>query len=192
MKRLLIFFVVLTLVSFRFMKETETSVLLSPESKLYVEGTTNIKDFNCEFDVTAIKKEIPVSFVAKPNGLLFKRAKLTLNNSCFDCGNKGINKDFNKLLKTEQHPQIVLHLNELVYNNTNNNVVEAYLQIDMAGVLKPYKIPVTVSQDQGFNVKGQLHLNISDFHLEPPQKVFGLIKVKDVITINFDLVLKRC
>ncbi|MBR9756650.1 MAG: YceI family protein [Algicola sp.] len=192
MKRFLSLFLVFALLSFTLINETKTTVLLSSESKLYVEGTTNISDFNCKFDINALKGKIPVTFVKHSNNLTFKQAKLTLNNNCFDCGSKGINNDFNKLLKTENYPQIVLTLNELKQNPAAGNVAEAKLQIDMAGITKPYNIPVNINKENGFRVKGQLDLKISDFKLEPPKKVFGLIKVKDVITIHFDLVLNRC
>ncbi len=39
--------------------------------------------------------------------------------------------------------------------------------------------------------KGILKLDIKDFDLEPPKKLFGMIVVKDEIEINFDLINKK-
>ena len=40
------------------------------------------------------------------------------------------------------------------------------------------------------NVKGTLRLNIKDFNLKSPKKLFGLIEVDNNVDINFNLFLQ--
>ena len=58
--------------------------------------------------------------------------------------------------------------------------------------IKIYDIPVEIqNHDKISTFKGTLELNINDFKLEPPTKLFGMIVVKDNIEINFDLKVKK-
>lgn len=191
MKCVLLFLSVLSLVAFSVSNETRTTVQISPMSTLCVEGKTNVNEFNCDFDVATINSKIPVTYSSKGESVNFSNATLILNNDCFDCGSKGINKDFNKLLKTESHPQIILTLNNLYLKTHHENTVEASVCIKMAGVEKQYNVPVELNQKDNLDVRGQMLLKISDFNLEPPQKMLGLIKVKNTITINFNLIFEK-
>jgi len=190
MKRLLFFLSVFSLLSFAVLNETTTTIKVSSKSTLYVEGKTNINKFNCNFDITTIN-EIPVIYSVSNDKIEFRNAQLTLKNSCFDCGHKGMNKDFHNLLKTDSYPQIVLTLQSISMKTSKKDMVEADVDIEIAGTAKSYKTLVRVNKDNGYAVNGQLNINITDFNLEPPQKMMGMIKVKDVITINFNLILEH-
>ena len=61
----------------------------------------------------------------------------------------------------------------------------------MAGIAKSYQIPEELNQEDDLHIKGILNLDICDFNLEPPKKALGLIVVKNMIEINFDLLVKR-
>lgn len=190
MKRLLLLLSVFSLLSFSMLNETKTEIKVSSKSTLYVEGKTNINKFNCNFDITTIDNKIPVTYSVSDNSIKFHNAQLTLKNTCFDCGNKGMNKDFQKLLKTETYPQIVLTLQTISLNSINQDEVKATINIDMAGTSKTYHTFVKVSENEGYAVNGQLEIDITDFNLEPPQKMLGMIKVNETITINFNLILE--
>ena len=114
-----------------------------------------------------------------------------LDNSCFDCGSRVINKDFMNLLKSEEYPKIVLELKEIKKDLSTDCIVHALIEIVIAGESKSYFIPVELKDDKIINVSGALNLNICDFNLEPPKKALGLIVVSDIIKINFDLVVEE-
>lgn len=192
MKKLLFFVTIVIVFAFtnrdRVIKNT--SVIITPESILSVEGTTNVNTFTCAFNVNQLKTPIPVSFHIEDDGMVFNKTVLVLDNSCFDCGNKGINKDFQKLLKTEIHPQIFLYLEKIV-KTKNDACVQAFVDIEIAGIKKSYKIPVTVKNKESLIISGIANLNLSDFNLEAPKKVLGLIVVNDEIDIDFQLKIKE-
>ena len=146
-----------------------TAVCISADSSLSVVGSTNVSNFTCSFDVEKLKSPIPVYYQIKDDKMVFKNTVLKLDNSCFDCGNTGMNKDFQKLLKTETTPQIFLHLKEI--NTTNNNVcILASIDLEISGVKRAYKVPVTAIHKHELVVTGVLDLCLSDFKLEAPKR----------------------
>ena len=190
MKKIVFFIGILTVLSFAKVEvlTKNMSVIIVPESKLQIRGNSNINKFKCDFNILEIKNPIPLFYEKKGNKIYFKKAKLALENSCFDCGSRGINKDFNKLLKTNEFPQIFLSLQEI---EKHDDIVEASVEMTIAGVSKMYKLPVDIETDETLLVSGVLNLNISDFNLKAPKKLLGLIVVSENIEIDFNLVIKE-
>ena len=106
----------------------------------------------------------------------------------FDCGNRKINKDFHELLKSKEHPEILLKLKKIDMSEEGNSIVT--IGFTIAGVNKDYKFPVEITRDKQLCFDGKLKLNIKDFNLEAPSKIFGLIVLDEVIEINFNLNVK--
>lgn len=189
-----IVFIIIIFLSFAFAKNVATnitSIIITPKSQLVIKGTTNVSKFKCRFNIEEINNPIPLSFVIKDDKLVFEKASLVLDNSCFDCGSRAINKDFVSLLKSEDYPKIVLELKEIKKDQRTNNIVHALIEIVIAGQSKSYYLPVELKGEKVINVSGTLDLNICDFNLEAPKKALGLIVVSDIIKINFDLVVEE-
>lgn len=165
------------------------TIQILPDSHLEITGDTNISKFKCDFNTKSLERTFDLEYRALENHLNFKNAILKLNNVDFDCGNRAINKDFHVLLKTEKHPQITLELTEIhLYNEYSGN---AYTTITIAGKSKDYSLPIDiVKKGAAANYSGNLKLDIRDFDLEPPKKMFGLIVIKDEIEIEFNLAVK--
>ncbi len=160
-----------------------------PDSHLSIKGTTNINDFECEFNTLRFKNEtFKVYYTENGDILHFKNSVLPLENVNFDCGNRKINKDFHELLKSEEHPEILLKLKKIDMSGEGNSIVT--IGFTIAGVNKDYKFPVEITRDQQLCFNGKLNLNIKDFNLEAPSKIFGLIVLDEEIEINFNLNIK--
>ena len=169
-----------------------TEVFIKPESKLIIKGKTNINTFNCNYSIINLENPIPVNFEFKGNKVVFNKTNLILNNDCFDCGNKTINKDFKILLKTNEYPQIFLRLKEMENYNFENSTSNVLVEMEIAGIIKSYKVPVNINNNENnLFVKGKLEINICDFNLDPPKKFLGLITVNNMIEIDFQLLLQE-
>ena len=191
MKKILFLVYVLATLAFTVVIEGSTSVLITPSSKLLIKGKTNINTFKCQFDILKLKKPIPVFFKKINDKMVFENTTLVLENDCFDCGGKGINYDFQQLLKSDMYPETLINLKEISIDNTSENTVQALLEIRIAGVTNACKVPIKLTGEDTLLVEGVLNLNICDFNLEPPKKALGLIVVKDIIEINFQLVVQE-
>lgn len=187
MKNLFLFLVIILLHTAGFAQKDfqNQNIFLHPESELTITGDTNISKFRCSFNSDLLERNVGISFIKNGSDIELKNAVLKLDNRGFDCGNNAINKDFHKLLDTEEYPEIILEVKKLSHVNT---IFErAQVIITIAGKSKDYSVAVDNSQEPGDCFTGTLKLNINDFKLEPPKKAFGLIVIKEEITINFSL-----
>lgn len=164
------------------------TVQVLPTSSLTITGDTNINKFTCNFDTSYLKEPQLIHFSENNSEINFTGAVLTLVTKGFDCGSKAINKDFHALIKSDQHPEIFLEMNKVKLISPTKGV--ARVCITIAGKQKFYDLPVNIKKGKISEFKGKLELDIKDFDLEPPKKLFGIIVVKDDIQINFDLRVK--
>jgi hypothetical protein len=162
----------------------QKTLLISKESQLKISGDTNINSFTCVFNPQELPEKLSTRFRRNNQTLFFENTSLKLNAKAFDCGSRPINRDFEALIKAEKYPFIYLNLKELKLQSQNSALIS--LNIEIAGIKKLYKVPVKIDNLKS-NYTGIIHLNIDDFKLEPPKKVFGLIKVKKEIQIEFNL-----
>lgn len=162
-----------------------TRVAIANGSELSITGYTNLTNFNCTYTMDTFEHPIPVSYQESGDVLSFEKATLELRNIHFDCGGKGINRDFHKLLRTEEYPAIMLHLKEIRKIRSGKALAEVHIEI--AGKTNRYQIPLELNRSNDLRARGILELQLTDFALETPTKAMGLITVKDRITIHFDL-----
>lgn len=167
-----------------------TSVIVSSTSELYIKGKTNVNHFKCEFNIKELNKPIPVRYKMLDGKMIFEKAKLVLNTDCFDCGNRGMNKDFRALLKSDIYPEILMELKQI--DRVSPSVVKANVELSIAGTSRSYYLPLELKEGQDIQVTGTLKLNITDFGLEAPTKALGLIVVSEEIEIKLDLAFEEC
>ncbi|HMQ45445.1 MAG TPA: YceI family protein [Mariniflexile sp.] len=191
-KKLILFVIVVMALAFasRDSAIKNTSVIITPESSLFVKGTTNVNNFTCIFNVEKLKNPIPVTYHKVNDKLQFNKTALVLDSNCFDCGGKSINNDFKTILKADKYPQIILLLKE-ISNFENNADMFAAIDIQIAGVTKAYKIPVKIKNGYKLLITGDLAINLSDYSIVPPKKFLGLVTVNDTIEIFFQLAVRE-
>lgn len=194
MKKALLFVTVLFMLGFTYKNYLkQTAIIIKPESNLIIKGKTNLNTFDCSFDVLNLKNPIPVFYTVEKGKMFFKETNLVLENACFDCDNKAMNKDFRELLKTGEHPKIYLRIKELENVNTDKATLMVHLNMEIAGITIPYKVPVKIeAEKENLFVRGKLAVDICDFNLEPPKKLLGIIKVDNEIEVDFQLLLQEC
>ena len=167
----------------------ERKIIVLPSSNLTIIGDSNIAKFQCKFETSYLDKSQVVRYSLVGNQVIFTDAVLALDNRGFDCGSRGINQDFNDLLQTEQHPKILLELKKAVISSPTQAL--ATVRITIAEKHKIFEVPVVIEPGEVARFKGNLQLNIREYGLEPPKKLFGMIVIKDEIEINFDLFVKK-
>lgn len=171
--------------------ERETTVRVSPDSEVVIAGTTNVNQFNCKYNLEELELPVRLVYDEKKEQIQFKNAGLKLANDCFDCGGKNINKDFRALLKSEQYPVVEL---KLLYVDTPSNgqkKIGVGMEIKIAGVTRIYETKLDCELERNICVNGTLPIKLTDFGLEPPKKVLGMIKVDNEIKVNIALQLNE-
>lgn len=158
----------------------------TPNSSLIIRGESNVHKFSCDYNTYELTDSLKVNFKKHSNLIVFKNTQLLLEKAEFDCGGRGINRDFHKLLQTQDFPNIKMHLKNVDISDKNN--VKANLSFTICDITKEYSVPISVNHHKNKMIfKGCISLKISDFDLTSPRKVLGLIKVRDTIFVDINL-----
>ncbi len=161
------------------------SIEILPTSELSIIGDTNISGFRCVFNTFFLEQCREIVYQRNGNHFEFRNAVLSLRNEGFDCGNKGINKDFHALLNTKEYPKITLELTDLTLESAAKG--KARIKINMVGKEQYYFLPLEIVTSPTHCFIGKLRLDIREFGLQPPRKFLGLVVIKEEIEINFNL-----
>lgn len=172
------------LVGFASLDYRTLEVEIKENSTISIKGTSNVHSFECSY-----KEEIElfnnnIELLPNSNSFEIKKAKLHLTSKSFDCGGRRINSDFKDILQAEKFPHIDIKVNSITPHQTQ---YLADVEVHIAGHTKNYQLQVENPDKSHFT--GDLIVDITDFGLESPKKMMGLIKVDQLIDINFDLYL---
>ena len=167
---------------------------LQPESRLWVEGKSTIKDFSCK------AVELDASIDAVPNAVTKVAAgekaihavRITVPAEKMDCGNGTMNDHMRKALKVGENPTIVFKLTSYDVSKTASGTAGTLTgTLSLGGQHKTVVIPAEGSTEGGaLHVTGAYELKMSDYDLTPPSLMFGRIKVRDAVNVKFDLLIK--
>lgn len=168
-------------------------VRISDESKLSINGTSNVTDFRCQSEHQLQRDSLDFNYIYQGDIITINGVSLSLEVNKFDCGKKGINRDFKSTLKYKEYPFIKITLNELVLQDSTDLVPQsAHVTIQIADSARNYTVPLNafLSSEERVIVGGNKVLKMTDFGLTPPAPLFGLIQVSDELEIVFEMVIR--
>jgi polyisoprenoid-binding protein YceI len=172
------------------------TLTLQPESKLWVTGTSNVRDFECAatsltVDVTAVPGA--VALVASGEKSVTGVA-VRVPAAQLDCRNGKMNAHMLKALKGPEFPQIAFDLTSYDLATVATGVNVTLLgNLTLGGVTKAITIAAKASPtaDNALKVTGTKDITLSEYGLKAPTLMMGTLKVSDVVTVHFDLLLKE-
>ena len=178
-----------------------------PGSKMRIEGTSSVHDWQVEGNLIGGRVEIGPGFPLEP-GQSVSPGKLDAKVSAFVPVRslKSIEKDgrpysdsmddimWGKLLYLT-NPRIVFHLDELTLKEPAKGPTDAYAceargELVVAGVTNSITMPVSITLlgDKKLKITGTTTVKMTDFKIEPPapKVALGLIKTGDEVKLIFD------
>lgn len=171
---------------------------LQPESRLWVEGTSNVRPFACEAKEMDVQVETEQGQVVQrvvTGDKAVRTVVVTIPSKSLDCdNNKKMNEHMLKAIKAEENPVIEFRL--VSYELDRDSVGAAAVlngTLRLGGVEKPVSMnAATKSVAEGvLQVTGAYELRMTDYGLKPPKLMMGAFKVNDPVKVNFDLLLKE-
>lgn len=171
------------------------SYSILPGSKISIIGTTNVSEFTCFSNETSAMNAGDFHFNDIRSTITFKDAVINLSTQSLECGNEAMNHNLYKTLHSEEFPFIVIDLQQVKSKNgsalslTSWTPMTADVYIGLAGVRRFNQIDFTGKQTGSgiYHFTGSHDLSFSDYNINPPSALFGLIKVMGIITVKFDL-----
>ena len=183
-------------------------------SHLSLEGSSNVKDWRCtgttldaRMDVAApldqinhIIDRIEDGDVARldPRAASFPQPafRLRVPVQSLRCGNRQMERDLSNALRADANPVIEFQFDELVGGVEHDIDARRYRAtisgvLALAGTRRSVRIAVEaerVARDR-FRLRARLPLRMTDFGITPPTALFGMVKAKNDLVVQFDLVL---
>ena len=166
------------------------------KSQFWIQGKATTHSFTCQVETVDGTAQLPAAQNSIPKET--KDEQTTVNVSVpvrsFDCGNRVMTKDLKETLKMETHPNIRFELIDArvgtpVDTSKQWRPVEVLGALTVAGTKRVTSLSALgrAIDENRFRIRGCHPLRMTHFNIEPPTKAFGLIKVKDRIEVQFDL-----
>ena len=164
-----------------------TNRFSSNENKIIISGESNIQDFVVRY---YFDKKLKASVPESSDYSSVKDSVIQIPVDKLLFSNRHMKEDFLNLVHASQFPFIKLFYNpELIDQFGANKQKTVPITIQITDVRKTYRVPVSLLEKESTftKVKGQIQIRLSDFKLKPKRYFFGLIRLKDVLKINFIL-----
>ena len=170
--------------------------IISSESKLWFEGTSTLHGYKC------VAKEITGSFIMKE--MISDSTTIRFSNAAIagilqipvlsiDSGKGKMDKKMRKLLKADDHPEIIFELTSLELTASGKDQVQLKTMgnVKVAGVEKTIALEVIGNLEPNGTIRfsGSKKLLMTDFNIKPPTMFFGRLKTGNEITVYFEIAL---
>lgn len=177
----------------------QSSQIVASASRLWFEGSSNVNQFECDAENYSGEALLPgyqeqAEFIDHVTEIL-SSVKLEIEVDSIECGQRKMNKDLQKALKAETFPEITFNFMEAELINPPQSYqdafdVEVHGELTVAGNTREIRFMTEAYfiNDERFRATGQTTIKMTDFGVEPPTALMGLIRADDELTVHFDLV----
>ncbi len=169
----------------------------TPAGGLVLAGSSTVGDWTCRESTVQPAPATPAPASGTPAATEPPPTGVTLRFPVgdIDCGDGVMNDHLRQALQADRHPTISFalppdQLKRAVQAGSTPVAVNGSLTI--AGRTEPVQTEVTVTPAPGhaLRVQGEQSLRMSAFGVKPPRLFFGALKVRDLVHVAFDLVLR--
>ena len=191
MKMTFIFSIIFFILSFTQTEKTKhIEALYYSSVQLEIGVKTNTFCFSCN-NTISVKDTLKLIFNSENNQYYFNNNQYKIPVHSIDCHNSSRNNDMQKMLKADKFPYIILKLNNYFIDKKSQNEGIASVSIIIAGVEKNYMINFSeTKKDDYSNISSVLTINLNDFNIYPPSKLFGMIQIDKMINIKISSITK--
>lgn len=171
----------------------QDALRLKPESRLWFEGTSTVRDWNCkapQIDAAiAADAGAPAAVLAGTKAV--RTVQLTFPVAALDCENRTMNNHMRTALNAERQQHIRFTLTDYALTRAANTTGTLQGTLLINGQTRPIAVPVQFADAGGaLRATGRYPLNMNDWGVQPPRLMMGTLKVGDTVTVHFDLLLQ--
>ncbi len=187
----IVMFLVLTSLTVGFSQVYE----IRPHSQIVLKGASNINQFMFRsdkidgtgyIDTSAARLKNANASIGKAIDVFFQ-----VDVKTFDSGNSRMNGDMFDALKAEEYPAIEFTLVSLRYDRLLSQITAEFSVLGalrVAGVENTISLTVIVTQitNDLYHLQGSKKIRMTDYKIDPPKALFGLVQARDMLTVVFD------
>jgi polyisoprenoid-binding protein YceI len=172
----------------------QPQIVALPESRIRLDGDSTLRKFSSDSTQFSIQARIDPPTSALTSKSLDRISDFTLRIpvKTLKSDDSTLDEHMYEALKADQHPEILIRIksHQLIGKGSNGSAVQAAADMTVAGVTKLVYLTASAAIDgDHVRIKGEKDLLMSDFGIEPPSLMLGLIKTANEITIRYDVVL---
>jgi polyisoprenoid-binding protein YceI len=170
-------------------------VAVSPESKLWIEGTSNLHGWSCKATTLDAAVELDAAAAAQvtaaaPKAL--KKVHVKVPVKSIKCGHGGMDDNLYKALKADDTPEIsyIMATFEAAPGEAKDSfTLHTVGTLAIAGTENKISMDVLATRLPDGTVKatGMIPIKMTDFGIKPPTAIFGRLKTGDEVKVNFEL-----
>ena len=187
--------VVLALVASMAGAQETAKVPVSPDSKIWIDGTSNLHDWSCkatQLDATVELDASAAARVAAAAPKALKRVEVKIPVRSLKCNHGGMDGNVYKALKADDDPEIsyiMASFDAAPSEGADSFVVHAAGTLTIAGKENKIDMDVTATRLPDGTVKatGMVPVKMTDYGIKPPTAIFGRLKTGDEVKVNFEL-----
>jgi polyisoprenoid-binding protein YceI len=171
-------------------------VTAAPESKLWIEGTSNLHGWSCKAEKLDAAVELDRALaldVAPPKAL--RRVEVKVPVKSLKCGHGTMDNNLYKALNADATPDVtyILATFEAVPGETTDSfTLKTVGTLSVAGKENKLAMEVVATRmpDGTVHARGKVPIKMTDYGIKPPTAVFGRIKTGDEVKVNFELTVR--
>jgi len=176
---------------------TTAALEIQPESRLWIEGTSTVRDYQCE--ATRIEGALELDAAAPSIAVMdlqnsVRAVRLTIPVADLDCRNGTMNGHMRKALDAEAAPEISYRLtgHEIDVQANGDALATLHGELTIAGTTRPLTMGaiVTPGPDGTLKVQGSQEIVMTEYNVKPPKLMLGALKVDPRVMVHFEMVLK--
>ncbi len=174
--------------------QTTTRVPASPESRLWIEGTSNLHGWSCKaekFDAAIEVDAAAVAELATATPKVLKRVEVKVPVKALKCGHGGMDDNLYKALKADETPEIsyILATFDAAPGEADAFTLKTNGTLAIAGKENKLTMDVVATRLADGTVKatGMVAIKMTDYGIKPPTAMFGTLRTGDEVKVNFAL-----
>ncbi|HEY9226817.1 MAG TPA: YceI family protein [Gemmatimonadaceae bacterium] len=172
-------------------------VSVSPESKLWVDGTSSLHGWTCRTQSLDATIELDAKAAAQlttaaPSAL--RRVQVKVPVKSLKCGHGGMDNNLYKALNADAAPEIsyIMASFEPALGEANEAFgLKTVGSLTIAGTERRITMDVSATRlaDGSIKTTGVVPIKMTEFGVKPPTAMFGRIKTGDEVKVNFELIV---
>jgi polyisoprenoid-binding protein YceI len=175
---------------------TASAATVTTPDKIWVTGSSNIRDFVCRAKRVDVSVEAAPEDIArtKSDGLPAVRgAALAVPVRSLDCGIGLQNAHLFEALGATEHPSISFILSDYAVERGDSvSAVRVQGLLRIGGTARPVVIHGSVFHNAAGQLilRGEREIDVRDFGITPPRRFFGILRVRKDVTVHFEVVVR--
>lgn len=166
-------------------------LVLQPGSRLTIEGTSNLHAWSCATSAIGADIRTQMNEAGTTESVDFVSINFPIDR--IECKNDTMNGKLAKALRAESNPRITFRTTgprTLPVPDPSGRVSASFRgTLTVAGVTKPVDLAVqaTTNPDGSIRITGSKAFLMTQFGIDPPTAMLGVLKTANRVTVRFDL-----